>query len=46
VFLLTVTLFGVFTWISTNYAPPVDCYERATWNGQTFEYTGEWICLK
>jgi hypothetical protein len=33
---------------STEVSKPVfsDCYERATWDGKIYHYTGEWKCLQ
>jgi hypothetical protein len=42
---------GLLIWATlsayaTRTQPPVDCYERARWDGHKYVMTGEWVCLK
>lgn len=43
---LVIALWVAVSAYSTQYAPIVDCYPQAVWNGRAYIPTGEWICLK
>lgn len=42
---LTVVLWFLLAWVSTEYSPIRDCYEIQNWNGKLFLKTGQWKCL-
>jgi hypothetical protein len=44
--LLTLLLWIILAFRTTQPGPRVDCYDVAIWNGKTFDPTGEWKCLK
>lgn len=44
--ILVVVLWVVYSIVSTRPSPPIDCYQKATWDGRHWQYQDVWICVK
>ncbi len=46
ILVLTLYLYGLCSWFSTEPQQAADCYQVAEWTGSEWQYADEWRCLE